>query len=100
LYLDGCEGINLGSVQSNSSLFSFGDSPCYINGSLSLSNGSVFSAPTSTLTIKGNFETSGSSFDANNGEVIFNGSTSTGIHISGNPNFYTVSLNHLSGENE
>lgn len=100
LYLDGCEGINLGSLQSNSSLFSFGDSPCFINGSLILSNGSVFSAPTSTLTIKGNFETSGSSFDSNNGEVIFNGSTSTGIHISGNPNFHTVSLNHLSGENE
>ncbi|MFN5370217.1 MAG: T9SS type A sorting domain-containing protein [Bacteroidia bacterium] len=100
LYLDGCEEINLGSLQSNSSLFSFGDSPCFVNGSVILSNGSVFSAPTSTLTIKGNFETSGSSFDANNGEVIFNGSTSTGIHISGNPDFYTVSLNHLSGENE
>jgi len=100
LYLEGCETINLGAVQSTGSLMSFGNSPCLINGTLALSSSSFFTAPSSTLTIKGGFETSGSLFDANNGEVIFNGSTSTGIHISGNPSFYNVSLHHLLGENE
>jgi hypothetical protein len=100
LYLEGCEAINLGTIQSNASLFSFGSSPCLINGSLTVNSGSFFTAPSSILTIKGSFETSGSSFDANYGEVIFNRSTATGIFISGNPSFYNLSFQHLFGESE
>jgi hypothetical protein len=100
LHLEGCEAINIGTTQSVASLLSFGTTPCFINGSLQLNNGSIFTAPSTTLTIKGNFEQSGSTFDANNGEVIFNGSTSAGIQISGEPVFHTLSLHHLSGEIE
>ncbi len=99
LELSGCESIQLGKLQASSSICSFGSSSASLTSDLVLSNGSVFTAPSSLLSIKGNFEIVNSFFDSNDGEINFEGNSTSTNQIIGNPTFYNATLRFANGNN-
>jgi hypothetical protein len=99
LDLTGCDSIQLGAVATSSSICSFGSSSAVINGNLTINNGSVFSAPSTQLTITGNVELTDATFNHNGGEIIFNPGNSSVRSISGALQFFNTTFLNATGNN-
>ena len=92
--LSGCNLINLGAFTLTSSLFNSGASEVLVNGNLEINNDALFNAPTSSLTIKGDFRRINGAFAHNSGEVILSGSSTFPYSVIGQPEFFNLTLEH------
>lgn len=92
--LSGCNLINLGAISLASSIFNSGSSAVLVNGNLEINNDALFNAPSSTLTIKGDFRRINGAFSHNSGEVILSGSSTFPYSVIGQPEFFNLTIEH------
>jgi hypothetical protein len=92
--LTGCNLINLGAITLQSSVFNSGSSSVLVNGNLEINSGAVFNAPTTSLTVKGDFRRINGTFVNNSGKVILSGSSTFPYYIIGQPEFYDLTIEH------
>lgn len=97
--LAGCSQINSGNWKQLGGSFSCGSSPLFVNGNLEIANEAIFTAPSSSFRLQGNFSQSDGTFNHNNGTVILTGTSSNTYSISGEPTFYTLEMLNTSGVN-